>query len=108
ILNTAYEFTWFAVAVIFAIYVFVIKKQKIVPKNDAPKLIGGIFETVGQGFYMMVVVAESVPGLVIISAYCAVSLVWGRIFLREKLSWKHYLVLAAIFAGILILGYFDV
>ncbi|MBE6911033.1 MAG: hypothetical protein E7473_00735 [Ruminococcaceae bacterium] len=108
ILNTAYEFTWFAVAVIFAIYVFVIKKQKIVPKNDAPKLIGGIFETVGQVFYMMVVVAESVPGLVIISAYCAVSLVWGRIFLREKLSWKHYLVLAAIFAGILILGYFDV
>ncbi len=108
ILNTAYEFTWFAVAVIFAIYVFGIKKQKVVPKHDGPKLIGGIFETVGQVFYMMVVVAGSVPGLVIISAYCAVSLVWGRIFLKEKLSWKHYLVLAAIFAGILILGYFDV
>ena len=108
ILNTAYEFTWFAVAVIFAIYVFGIRKQKIMPKHDGPKLIGGIFETVGQVFYMMVVVAGSVPGLVIISAYCAVSLVWGRLFLKEKLSWKHYLVLAAIFAGILILGYFDV
>ena len=108
ILNTAYEFTWFAVAVIFAIYVFGIKKQRIVPKDDAPKLIGGVFETVGQVFYMMVVVAGSVPGLVIISAYCAVSLVWGRLFLKEKLSWKHYLVLAAIFTGILILGYFDV
>ncbi|MBQ9986004.1 MAG: hypothetical protein IJP38_06815 [Oscillospiraceae bacterium] len=108
ILNTAYEFTWFFIAIIFAIYVFGIKKEKLAPKNDAPKLIGGIFETVGQVFYMMVVVAGSVPGLVIISAYCAVSLVWGRIFLKEKLSWKHYLVLAAIFAGILILGYFDV
>lgn len=108
ILNTAYEFTWFFIAIIFAIYVFGIKKEKLAPKNDTPKLIGGIFETVGQVFYMMVVVAGSVPGLVIISAYCAVSLVWGRIFLKEKLSWKHYLVLAAIFAGILILGYFDV
>lgn len=108
VLNTAYEFTWLIVAIAFAIYVFAIKKEKVDLKYDGTKLIGGICETVGQVFYMMVVVKGYIPGLVIISAYCAVSLVWGSIFLKEKLSWKHYLAIAAAFAGILILGYFDV
>ena len=26
----------------------------------------------------------------IISSYCAASVLWSRIFLKEKLSWKHY------------------
>ena len=108
VLNTAYEFTWLLVAIVFAIYVFAVRKEKIDLKYDGTKLIGGICETVGQVFYMMVVVKGYIPGLVIISAYCAVSLVWGSIFLKEKLSWKHYLAIAAAFAGILILGYFDV
>lgn len=108
ILNTAYEFTWFLVAIVFAIYVFAIKREKIDLKYDSTKLLGGICETIGQVFYMRVVVAGYVPGLVIISAYCMVSTVWGSIFLKEKLSWKHYLCIAAAFIGILVLGYFDV
>lgn len=108
ILNTAYEFTWFAIAVVFAIYVFVIKKEKIDTKYDGTKLLGGICETVGQVFYMMVVVSEFTQGLVIISAYCAVSLIWGRLFLKEKLSAKHYIAIAAAFIGIVILGIYDV
>lgn len=108
ILNTAYELTWFAVAIVFAIYVYVIKKEKVQVKSDGTKLLGGICETVGQVFYMMVIVAGYVPGYVIISAYCAVSMVWGRIFLKEKLSVKHYIALAMAFVGILILGLYDV
>ncbi len=108
ILNTAYEFTWLFVAIVFAIYVFAIKREKIDAKYDGTKLLGGICETIGQVFYMRVVVAGYVPGLVIISAYCMVSTIWGSIFLKEKLSWKHYLCIAAAFIGILVLGYFDV
>lgn len=108
IMNTAYEFTWLFVAILFAIYVYGIKREKVDVKYDGTKLLGGICETIGQVFYMMVVVRGYVPGLVIISAYCMVSTVWGSIFLKEKLSWKHYLCIAAAFAGILILGYFDV
>ena len=26
----------------------------------------------------------------IIASYCAASVLWSRIFLKEKLSWKHY------------------
>lgn len=108
ILNTAYEFTWFFMAIIFAIYVFAVKKEKINKKSDGTKLLGGICETVGQVFYMMVVVSEFTQGLVIISAYCAVSLIWSRIFLKEKLSVKHYIAIAAAFIGIVILGIYDV
>lgn len=108
VLNTAYEFTWMFIAIIFAIYLFVIKKEKIKPGEDGVKLLGGICETVGQVFYMMVIIAGYVPGYVIISAYCAVSMIWGRLFLKEKLSLKHYIALIAAFAGILILGFYDV
>ena len=108
VLNTAYELTWFAIAIVFAVYVYIIKREKVEVKSDGTKLLGGICETVGQVFYMMVIVAGYVPGYVIISAYCAVSMIWGRIFLKEKLSAKHYIALALAFAGILILGLYDV
>ncbi len=107
ILNTAYEFTWFAMAIGCLIYLL-IKREKVQARYDLPKLAGGICETVGQVFYMMVVVSEYTVGLVIISAYCALSLVWGRLFLKEKLSLKHYAAIAAAFIGILILGIYDV
>ncbi len=108
ILNTAYEFTWLFMALIFIIYVFVIRKEKIDLKFDSVKTLGGICETVGQVFYMMVVVSDYKVGLVIISAYCAVSLLWSRIFLKEKLSLRHYMAIAAVFIGIVILGIYDI
>ena len=111
VLNVAYELTWFAIAIVFAIYVFAVKKERIASGNmkyEGAKLLGGICETVGQVFYMMVIVKEYVPGFVIISAYCAVSSIWGSIFLKEKLSWKHYIALICAFIGILILGFYDV
>lgn len=39
-----------------------------------------------------------------ISAYCIVSLIWSRLFLKEKLSPAQYLVIAIAAAGIVILG----
>ena len=42
-----------------------------------------------------------------IASYCAVSVLWSRLFLKEKLSWKHYLAIAVTVAGIVILGVFD-
>ena len=43
----------------------------------------------------------------IISAYCVASVLWSRIFLKEKLSWKHYAMIALVVAGIVILGIYD-
>ena len=44
----------------------------------------------------------------IISSYCAASVLWSRLFLKEKLSWKHYAMIALVVAGIVLLGVFDI
>ncbi len=106
--NVAYELTFFVCGIAAFIFVL-IKGQSFLPKNEAPKYIGAIFETAGQFAYIYALadsehVAMSAP---IISAYCLASVIWGRIFLKEKLSWKHYLTIATAIAGIVILGIYD-
>ena len=108
--NCAYELTFLFVGVLCAIYVLGIRKQKLVPRMEAPKYIGAVCETIGQFFYIYALadsehVAFSAP---IISSYCVASVLWSRLFLKEKLSWKHYLSIAVVVAGIVILGYLDI
>ena len=50
---------------------------------------------------------ESALAAPIIASYCMASVLWSRLFLKEKLSWKHYLSIAVIVAGIIIMGVFD-
>lgn len=107
--NVAYELTFLLVGVICFIYVKLIKKQKFVPKMEGPKYLGAICETAGQFAYIYAIadtshLAMSAP---IISSYCAASVLWSRIFLKEKLSWKHYLMIILIVAGIAIMGLLD-
>ena len=107
--NVAYELTFLLAGVLCFIYVVLIKKDRLVPKMEAPKYIGACFETVGQFAYIYAIadtahLAMSAP---IISAYCAASVLWSRIFLKEKLSWKHYLCIAVAVTGIIIMGVYD-
>lgn len=107
--NVAYELTFLAAGMICLAYLL-IRREKFFVKQEVPKYVGACFETVGQLFYIYALadeehVAISAP---IISAYCAASVLWGRIFLREKLSWKHYLMIALVFIGIIVLGFFDI
>ena len=108
--NVAYELTFFAVGAVCKIYTDLVKKQRPVLSLEVPKYAAAVFETVGQYLYIHAIadsahVALSVP---IISAYCVGSMLWGRVFLRERLSAKHYLMIALVVAGIIILGIFDV
>lgn len=106
--NVAYELTFLAAGVVCFIYTCIIKKQKLVPKMEAPKYIGAIFETIGQLFYIYALASgESALAAPIIASYCMASVLWSRIFLKEKLSWKHYACIAVTFAGILIMGIYD-
>lgn len=107
--NVSYELTFLVCGIAAFIYVKLIKKQKYFPKAEAPKYVGAVFETVGQFAYIYALadeehVALSAP---IISAYCLVSVIWSRIFLKEKLSLKHYITIAVAVAGIVILGIYD-
>ena len=107
--NVAYELTFFAVGIVCAVYVLGVRRQKLIAKMEAPKYVGAVFETAGQLAYIYALndsahVMFSAP---IISAYCALSVVWGRLFLKERLTWKHYLAIAVTVVGIVILGLFD-
>ena len=106
--NVAYELTFLAAGIVCFIYTVPIKKQKLLPKMEAPKYAGAIFETAGQLAYIYALASgESALAAPIISSYCMVSVLWSRLFLKEKLSWKHYLCIAVTFAGILIMGIYD-
>ena len=107
--NVAYELTFLFVGILCFIYVVLIKKDKLVPKMEAPKYIGAICETAGQFAYIYAIadtehLAMSAP---IISSYCAASVLWSRIFLKEKLSKKHYLMILLVVIGIAIMGFLD-
>ena len=107
--NVAYELTFLVCGIVAFIYVKFIKKQRFLPKKEGPKYVGALFETAGQFAYIYAIgdeehVAMAAP---IISAYCAVSVIWGRIFLKEKLSWKHYAMILIAVAGIVVLGLYD-
>ena len=107
--NVAYELTFLFVGILCFIYVVLIKKDKLVPKMEAPKYIGAICETAGQFAYIYAIadtahLAMSAP---IISSYCAASVLWSRIFLKEKLSKKHYLMIVLVVIGIAIMGFLD-
>ena len=107
--NVAYELTFLFVGILCFIYVVLIKKDKLVPKMEAPKYIGAICETAGQFAYIYAIadtahLAMSAP---IISSYCAAYVLWSRIFLKEKLSKKHYLMILLVVIGIAVMGFLD-
>ncbi len=114
--NTAFEFTSLCFAIFAFLYVKLIKKEKFFSfgvENGEDKLLkrnlilGAICETVGQIFYMSVMFSDFDAGMPMISAYCVLSVVWSRIFLKEKLSYKHYIAIALTFEGIILLVIFS-
>ena len=107
--NVAYELT-FLFAGLCCLAYLLIRRKKFVFKLELPKYIGAACETIGQLFYIYALADEEhvMMSAPIISAYCVLSAVWGRIFLKEKLSWKHYLMIALVVAGIVILGVYDI
>ena len=101
--NSAFELTFFILAIFSFIWLKFIKKD-VVFKGNKIFFHGGLCETVGQIFYMAVMFSDFSVGMIIISAYCAISVLWSRIFLKEKLSWKHYTVISMVIIGIVIMG----
>ena len=108
--NVAYELTFLIVGILCAVYVLGIKKQKLVPKMEVPKYTGAIFETAGQFAYIYALADSEHAALAapIISAYCVASVLWSRIFLKEKLSLKHYGSIFVVIVGIVIMGILDI
>lgn len=104
--NVAYEYTFLLLGILSFLYVCVIRKQKLTVQKEAPKLLAGICETVGQFAYIFAIGANAIASAPLISSYCMFSVLWARIFLREKLSKAQYGAIALAVAGIIIMGAF--
>ena len=102
--NIAYELTFLMMAVFAFVYVVIVKKQKISLPAEKPKLAAALCETAGQFAYVFAIGANAIVAAPMISSYCIMSLVWSRIFLKEKLSKAQYAVIAVAAVGIAILG----
>ena len=105
--NTSYELTFFICAVILFIFIRFIKKEKFEIKMQGNRLFAAIFETVGQFFYVYALSGKGVVAAPMIAAYCVVSILLSRIFLKEKLSFGQYITVFIAIAGIIILGIAD-
>ncbi len=105
--NVAYELTFLFAAAVCFVLVCLVKKKPLTVRSEGPKLIGACFETAGQFAYIYALSANPAAAAPMISSYCAVSVLWSRIFLKEKLSLKHYCTIALAVLGIVILGVYD-
>ena len=102
--NTSYELTF----ALFALILFLFMKAKGVKFGPVPqhkdKILAAVFETAGQFTYVYALGGVDAVAAPILSSVCVVSLLLSRIFLKEKLSWKTYAMIAVVIMGILLLA----
>ncbi len=103
----SYELTFLICGILALIYILAIKKQKFEIFKEKDRALAAIFETAGQFFYVYALNTNSVVVAPMIASYSIVSVILGRIFLKEKLTFKQYLVIAVVMIGIFILGLFE-
>lgn len=103
----AYEYTFFIVAVVYWLYLYFFKKETMNIFKQKDRTIAAVLETAGQFFYIYAIAAYSIGAAPIIASYCVFSIILSRIFLKEKLSTRQYLVVGIIIVGIILLGVAD-
>lgn len=105
--NTSYELIFLLCALASFVFLVFVKKQRFSLLEEKEKGFGAICETAGQFFYIYAIADNAIVAAPMISCYCVFSVILSRIFLKEKLSWKQYAIIAMVVVGIVILGIFD-
>ena len=103
----SYEFTFLAYGIITWIYLK--KKNPKVKVFDQWNLIAtAVCEMVGQVFYVFAMAENATIAAPIIGSYCVMTMLFSRIFLKEKLTKKEYFYIALVLTGVVILAIMDV
>ncbi len=105
--NVAYMYTFLIVAAVIFVYLKFIKRERIELPKQKNRIIAAGAETLGQITYVYAISGVAVVAAPMISSYCIVSLILSRIFLKERLTWKQYISVGLVVAGILALGIID-
>ena len=102
--NISYEYTFLIVGILLLIWLVFVKKERLVLKKQGNRVTAAVLETAGQAAYVYAMSGQGVVAAPMIAAYSIVSLILSRIFLKEKLTKKQYLTVAAVMTGIILLG----
>lgn len=103
----SFELTFLIVALISLFYIIVIKKEKYKLVDEKYNIYGGIFETAGQFFYVYALNSNSVVAAPLMSVDSIVAVIFGRIYLKERLTKEQYFTIIMISLGVFILGFFE-
>ncbi|MGB4589550.1 MAG: DMT family transporter [Clostridiaceae bacterium] len=103
----SYELTFLLCGIFALLYIVVIRKESFKIFSEKDKALAAIFETAGQFFYVYALDTNSVVVAPMIASYSIVSVLLGRIFLKEKLSMKQYVIVFLVMSGVFILGFFE-
>lgn len=101
-----YGLTFFLAGVIAWIYIFIKTKKPYNPfaVSERYKMIAACCEEGGQVFYVYAMAAKPMLAAPMISAYCIVSVILLRIFVKEKLKKSQYACVITVIVGIVVLG----
>lgn len=105
--NMSYELTFLFVAILVWLYLALVKHETMNIFKERTRGLAAIFETLGQFFYVGAMAGNSIIAAPMIASYSIVSIILARIFIKEKLNAKQYLVVALIMVAIAILGFYD-
>ncbi|KRM79798.1 hypothetical protein FC84_GL000494 [Lapidilactobacillus dextrinicus DSM 20335] len=105
--NMSYELTFLIVAIVVWLYLKFVKKETVNVFKERTLGFAAIFETLGQFFYVGAMAGNSIIAAPMIASYSIVSIILARIFIKEKLNTKQYIVVAFIMLAIAILGFYD-
>ncbi|NLP45575.1 MAG: DMT family transporter [Epulopiscium sp.] len=103
----SFELTFCIVAILSLFYIIVVKKQGYKLVNEKYNIYGGLFETAGQFFYVYALNSNSVVAAPLMSVDSIVAVIFGRIYLKEKLTKKQYFTIIMISLGVFILGFYE-
>lgn len=103
----SFELTFCIVGIISLFYIIVVKKQRYKLVDEKYNIYGGLFETVGQFFYVYALNSNSIVAAPLMSIDSIVAVIFGRIYLKEKLNKRQYITIIMISIGVFILGFYE-
>lgn len=103
----AYEFTFLIAAILSYLYVRVYKKETFAIFKERDKGMAAILETTGQFFYVFAMAGNALIAAPLIAAHGIFSVILSRVFLKEVLTVRQYIMVAVVMLGIILLGTTD-
>ena len=102
-----YGLTFFLAGIVAWVFLWIKEKKPYNPfakhelVNKGP---AALCEEFGQVFYVFAMAGKPIVAAPMVASYCIVSLLLGRLILKEKLRSAQYICVAAVVVGIVLLG----